>query len=276
MSAPRVCLLRAPGTNCDEETAYAFETAGGQPATWHLNRILEDASALDDAQILCLPGGFSFGDDVGAGVLFADRLKTVRDRIVGLLDRGGLVLGICNGFQVLMNLGLLGDHGESGEPSATLTWNTSGRYDARWVPLRTVNTENVFLRGLETFEWPIAHAEGRLAVADGVDLADWHARGLIALAYSEPASSDSASSDSASSDVPYDPAGAILEPPANPNGSSGNIAGLSNEAGTILGLMPHPERAIRRTHHPAWTRQPASCEPMPGLRLFQNAVAHFA
>ena len=265
MTAPRVCLLRAPGTNCDEETAFAFETAGGAPSTLHLNRILEDASALDESQILCLPGGFSFGDDVGAGVLFADRLRTLEDRIRGLIERGGLVLGICNGFQVLMNLGLLGDPQPSGEPSATLTWNTSGRYDARWVHLRTIAADNVFLRGLDRFEFPIAHAEGRLAVAESVDLSDWHARGLIALAYcGEQPTGEYAV------DEP------ILDPPSNPNGSVANIAGLSNEAGTVLGLMPHPERAIRRTQHPSWTRQPGECGPTDGLRLFQNAVQHFA
>ena len=269
MSAPRVCLLRAPGTNCDEETAFAFETAGAAATTLHLNRILEDASPLDDAQILCLPGGFSFGDDVGAGVLFADRLAALKDRIHGLLDRGGLVLGICNGFQVLMNLGLLGDTQPNGSdeatPSATLTWNTSGRYDARWITLDTVNSDNAFLHGLDRWECPIAHAEGRLAVADGVDLADWHKRGLIAVAYAD-----------AASQAPYAVDAPVLDAPANPNGSVGNVAGLSNEAGTILGLMPHPERAIRRTQFPDWTRRPGDCQPTAGLRLFQNAVGYFA
>ena len=267
MPAPRVCLLRAPGTNCDEESAFAFETAGGVPSTLHLNRVLEDSTAIDEAQILCIPGGFSFGDDVGAGVLFADRLKSLRGRIESLLDRGGLVLGICNGFQVLMNLGLLGDPQPSGEPSATLTWNTSGRYDARWVHLETVNADNVFLRGLERPEFPIAHAEGRIAVAESVDLQDWHARGLIALAYTEEDAEEDA--------VPYSVNSPVLALPANPNGSVANIAGLSNEAGTILGLMPHPERAIRMTQFPDWTRRPRDCGPTDGLRLFQNAVQHF-
>ena len=259
MPSPRVLLLRAPGTNCDEETSYAFEAAGGHCQTLHLNRILESPNELDQAQVLCLPGGFSFGDDVGAGVLFADRLAGLRDRMRSLLDRGGLILGICNGFQVLMNLGLLGE----GETSATLTWNRSGRYDARWVSLRTVATHNVFLAGLDRYEWPIAHAEGRLAVAESVDLSDWHNRGLVGLAYCGDTGSR------------YEAAAAPLPVPANPNGSVGNIAGLSNEAGTVLGLMPHPERAIRRTHHPAWTRLPADCGPMPGLRLFQNATDYF-
>lgn len=263
MTAPHVCLLRAPGTNCDEETAFAFESVGGVSSTRHLNRILEDPSDLARSQILCLPGGFSFGDDVGAGVLFADRLRTLGDAIRGLLDRGGLVLGICNGFQVLMNLGLLGRESDATTPSATLTWNTSGRYDARWVHLQTVASQNVFLRGLDRYEFPIAHAEGRLAVADGVDLADWHRRGLIAMAYCTPDGG------------PYAPDAAVLDAPANPNGSVGNIAGLSNEAGTVLGLMPHPERAITPTQHPSWTRRRGDCDPMPGRKLFQNAVDHF-
>ena len=265
MSAPHVCLLRAPGTNCDEETAHAFESVGGVCQTHHLNRVLESPATLEEAQILCLPGGFSFGDDVGAGVLFADRMRSLGDGVHRLLDRGGLVLGICNGFQVLMNLGLLGRDTPSDPPAATLTWNTSGRYDARWVTLQTVATQNVFLRGLDRYEFPIAHAEGRLAVADGVDIADWHRRGLIALAYADPAGESA-----------YDPAAPVLDAPANPNGSVGNIAGLSNEAGTVLGLMPHPERAIRRTQHPSWTRRDANCDPTPGRTLFQNAIDHFS
>ena len=269
MASPRVCVLRAPGTNCDEETAHAFDRAGAQSTRVHLNEFVASPTALADYQILCLPGGFSFGDDVGAGVLFASELAAAAGEAMReFLEKDVLILGICNGFQVLMKTGLLPD-GPAGwgqnpaERNVTLTWNTSGRYDARWVHLKSAASQNVFLRDVDAIELPIAHAEGRIAVRDPAILSQWAANGQAALCYR-----------AAGDMTPFDPSAEILPAPTNPNGSVGNLAGLSDPSGRILGLMPHPERAVDATQHPQWTRRPLADEG-PGMVIFHNAVRHF-
>ena len=270
MPTPHVCVLRAPGTNCDEETAYAFERAGAVAQRVHLNELTSRSSLLADYQILCIPGGFSFGDDVGAGVLFASELRAATSEAIGeFLQRDTLVLGICNGFQVLIKTGLLptGRSGWGSEQSTreiTLTWNTSGRYDARWVHLKTAAPQNAFLKGIDRIELPIAHAEGRIAVSDSVDLEVWHRDQQIGLCYRAPGN-----------DEAFSPSEAVLNPPSNPNGSIANIAGISDREGRILGLMPHPERAIDATQHPQWTRRPMGDEG-EGMQIFRNGVSYFA
>lgn len=270
MAAPKVCVLRAPGTNCDEETSHAFERAGASAQRIHLNEIVSNPKQLADYQVLCIPGGFSFGDDVGAGVLFASELAAASGDVMGeFLARDTLVLGICNGFQVLMKTGLLpaGKTGWGLNPAdrdVTLTWNTSGRYDARWVHLKSAAPQNAFLREIDRIELPIAHAEGRIAVSDRVDLAAWQSAGQIGLCYR-----------AADDDRPFNSDDAVAEPPVNPNGSIANIAALSDEEGRILGLMPHPERAIDATQHPQWTRRETR-EEGAGMKIFRNAVTYFA
>jgi phosphoribosylformylglycinamidine synthase I len=271
MPHPRVCVLRAPGTNCDVETAHAFELAGGQPERMHLFRLLERPTLLRSFQILCIPGGFSYGDDLGAGVVFGSQLQGhLGDAIGEFLAADTLTLGICNGFQVLVKSGIL-PSGAAGWPpppeaprEVTLTWNRNGRYTAQWVRLRVCSTTNVFLRGLETIELPVAHAEGRLAVANPAVLAHWHAGGQIALAYTTD-----------QPQTPYSPAEPLLPPPYNPNGAVGNIAGLGDPSGRILGLMPHPERFLFATQHPQWTRLRLSGAGS-GQQVFRNAVEYFA
>lgn len=269
MSTPRVCVLRAPGTNCDEETSFAFERAGAAAQRVHLNELIERPALLTDYQILCIPGGFSFGDDVGAGVLFASQLAAAAgDVMQEFLSRDTLVLGICNGFQVLMKTGLLpagasGWGSDAAERDVTLTWNTSGRYDARWVHLKTAASQNAFLRDIDRIELPIAHAEGRIAVADSVDLSTWQSNGQVAMCYR-----------AADDDRVFSADEAIIDAPANPNGSVANIAGLSDPEGRILGLMPHPERAIDATQHPQWTRLGLTGEGA-GMAIFRNAVTYF-
>lgn len=271
MPTPRVCVLRAPGTNCDVETAHAFALAGAQAERIHLFRLLERPALLRNFQILCIPGGFSYGDDLGAGVVFGSQLQGHLGEAIGeFLAADTLTLGICNGFQVLVKSGIL-PHGTAGWPPApetprevTLTWNHNGRYTAQWVRLRVCSRTNIFLRGLETLELPVAHAEGRLTVADSRCLARWQAHGQIALAYA-----------AAEGQAAYSPDEAVLPPPYNPNGSVGNIAGLGDPSGRILGLMPHPERFLFATQHPQWTRLRLS-GPGIGRQLFQNAVEYFA
>ena len=270
MPAPRVCVLRAPGTNCDVETAHAFEAAGGRAERVHLFRLLERPDRLDDFQILCLPGGFSYGDDLGAGVIFARHLRGPLAEAFGrFLDAGKLVLGICNGFQVLLKAGVLpGGAGEWADehrsPEATLTWNVSGRYTCRWVRLAVTRPDHAFLRGLEELELPIAHAEGRVAVTDDAVVHRWRERGQIALAYAP-----------ADGPLPADSTAELLPAPANPGGSIANIAGLSDPSGRVLGLMPHPERSLFAHQHPRWTRLGLEGEGA-GMRLFRNAVGYFA
>ena len=277
MPVPRVCVLRAPGTNCDVETAFAFETAGAKAERVHLFRLLESPGSLSQYQIVCIPGGFSYGDDIGAGVVFAAKLRNrLADVLAEFLQRETLMLGICNGFQVLLKAGLLPDGTENWPPSsagerpATLTWNDNGRYTARWVHLRVASAKNVFLRGIERMELPIAHAEGKIVPRDPAVLSGWQKRAQIALRYSRPEKDGSGGTSPANEDN-------VLPYPFNPNGSAANIAGLSDPTGRVLGLMPHPERFLFRTQHPQWTRQQRERDgdEGAGLRLFRNAVRYF-
>lgn len=255
---PKVLVLRAPGTNCDQETAYAFEVAGADADFMHINQLIEQPEATRNYQILCVPGGFSFGDDIGAGRILASKFTSrLSDCIHEFRSAKKLVLGICNGFQVLIKTGFLVPADQSGLP-VTLTWNHNGRYDCRWVNLKNAGSESVFLKGTDQLYLPIAHAEGRFVVRNSETLNQLNGARQIALKYVNP--------DGSNGQVPF---------PFNPNGSDENIAGLCDASGTVLGLMPHPERFIDRTQHPRWTRLPEAAEA-DGLKIFQNAVAYFA
>ena len=275
MSSPRVCVLRAPGTNCDIETAHAFELAGVAAYRVHLFRLLEDPSLLSQYQVLCIPGGFSYGDDIGAGVIFSRQLRgQLNDVMREFLSADKLLLGICNGFQTILKAGLLMRRGienaDEGafEDKVTLTWNNSGRYTDRWVKLKVTSSNSVFLKGMDEFEVPIAHAEGRVAVADDSVLDGLRAAQQISLCYWN----DDATALAAQSGDPTSIG--ILPEPANPNGSLANIAGLSDSTGRVLGLMPHPERFLFATQHPQWTRNGMRGDGQ-GLQLFKNAIGYF-
>ena len=267
MAQPNFCILRAPGTNCDVETARAFELAGGRAERVHLFRLLENPALLRDFQGLCIPGGFSYGDDIGSGVIFSRQMQfRLSEALSEFLQADKLALGICNGFQVLLKSGILPDGIEQfppspeETPSTTLTWNVNGKYTALWVNLKVRSSSNVFLRGIDEIEIPIAHAEGRIAVRDEEILARWQERDQVALTYH-----------------PYDgtePESQLLPYPTNPNGSFANIAGLSDPTGRVLGLMPHPERFLFATQHPQWTRKNLRGDG-DGLKLFRNAIAYF-
>lgn len=274
MTRPRVCVLRAPGTNCDVETAFAFEAAGALAECVHLFRLLEAPQRLAGFQVLCVPGGFSYGDDIGAGAVFGQKLQRRLAGAIGeFLQNDTLVLGICNGFQVLLKAGLLPDGTETWPPDgrqprpATLTWNENGRYTALWVHLRVSSPENVFLRDIERLELPVAHAEGRLVVREAGVLDVWRRKRQVAVQFAPPKiATGECGSEGPDGLLPY---------PFNPNGSIANIAGLGDPTGRVLGLMPHPERFIHATQHPQWTRRNLQGEG-DGLRLFRNAVAYFA
>jgi phosphoribosylformylglycinamidine synthase len=254
MAQPRAIVLRAPGTNCEEETADAWERAGAIAVTRHINRLIEAPENLDQFQILTIPGGFSYGDDLGAGRIMASRLATVlSDGLRRFHDRGGLVLGICNGFQVLVRSGLL--PGEAPGCSATLAPNRSGHYEDRWVRLLPRPGLTPFVTFSDPIELPVGHAEGRFATADSHDLTAMEKAGQVVLKYADPQGQ------------------ATQDYPANPNGSAHAIAGVCDLTGRIFGLMPHPDRYVEPWHHPRWTRQGASRKAEgDGMRIFRSAV----
>ncbi len=271
MASPTVCVLRAPGTNCDVETAFAFEHCGARAERVHLFRLLENPAILRDFQILCVPGGFSYGDDIGSGVIVSRQLRfRLGDAIGEFLRRDTLTLGICNGFQALLKAGVL-PGGAWPPPAAvdapaTLTWNLNGKYTALWVRLTALPQKCVFLRGIDELELPIAHGEGRIVVRDPSIVAGWEAGGQAVLRYAWRMPGDEKTSPLS--------ADGVLPFPHNPNGSIANIAGLCDPTGRILGLMPHPERFLFATQHPQWTRRRLSGEGQ-GMRIFRNAVSHF-
>lgn len=254
MSKPNVIILRAPGTNCDQETGYAFEKAGAVPAYHHINQLIESPQRLHEAQILCLPGGFSYGDDIAAGRILASQMQSrLSDFVSEFHAAGKLILGICNGFQILIKSGFLLSATDQGLP-ATLTWNDCGRFVDRWVNLECDSTRCVFLKGIDRLYLPIAHAEGKFVPRDGDTLNELQANNQLALRYASRNGS-----------------GAV----DNPNGSTADVAGVCDPTGRTFGLMPHPERFIDPTHHPRWTREPRR-EHGEGLAIFQNAVGYFA
>lgn len=256
MAEPRILILRAAGTNCDEETAFAFEQAGASATAVHVNRLLEKPDILGDYGMVAIPGGFSYGDDVAAGRILGLELgQVLGDALRGLVARGGLVLGICNGFQVLVQSGLLpGGDGPGGEPvRASLGWNDSHRYEDRWVWL-DVDAGRCVLAPKDgrRLHLPIAHAEGRFTL-DVPERAAWLGENQrVVFRY-------------------VTETGAEAGYPDNPNGSDAGIAGICDETGQVLGLMPHPERAILPFHHPRWTRE-APRKVGDGHALFEAAV----
>lgn len=252
MVPPRAIVVRAPGTNCDEETEDAWRLAGAEAETWHINRLLHSPSALDGVQILTIPGGFSYGDDLGAGRILATRLETaLGDALRRFHDRGGLTIGICNGFQVLIKAGLL--PGGNGSGAATLTGNDSGHYESRWIRMVPTPGRSPFVSDTEPIELPVGHGEGKFVVSDPATLAQLEANGQVVLRYAD------------------DTGQPTQDYPANPNGSQGAVAGLCDPTGRTFGLMPHPDRFTDPLQHPRWTRRLPSREA-DGLRIFRNAV----
>lgn len=245
----RVLVLRAAGVNCDIETARAFELAGGIVERFHLNRIIESPALLDQFQILSLPGGFSYGDDVSAGKILALQLSVrLGDSLHEFVSRRKLILGICNGFQTLIKTDLLRiPQTKNDEQSATLTHNLDGLFHDRWLPLRVRSKKCVWTTGLDQLELPIAHGEGRFMVADESVRQSLWTNDQVALTYAGE----------------------------NPTGSTDSIAGVCDSSGLILGLMPHPERFVSRHQHYAWSSQSTQSDAGDGLAIFQNAVKWF-
>lgn len=255
MATPRVLVLRSPGTNCDVETRFAFEKAGAIAEPVHINQLREQPRLLQQYQILVLPGGFSYGDDVAAGKILAVEVSHfLGDALRKFRDSERLILGICNGFQTLLKAGLIVPPDEDG-PLATLTNNTNGRYEDRWVHLQATPGKCPFLTGYTRFFVPMAHGEGRFICREQWILEGLQQAGQVVLRYV---------------DADGKPGGY----PINPNGSQGDVAGVCDATGRVLGLMPHPERYMLPTQHPQWTRNGLAAEG-DGLKLFRNAVGYF-
>ncbi|MFC1814891.1 phosphoribosylformylglycinamidine synthase subunit PurQ [Thermodesulfobacteriota bacterium] len=266
MNAVKVLVLAGYGLNCDHETAYAFDLAGAQAIRVHINSLIDGSVSLDGFQILVFVGGFSWGDDHGAGVIQAVRLKmNIGDEILAFVEKQNLVLGICNGFQTLVNLGLLpGFDQDYTARSVALTFNDCGNFRDDWVSL-LVNPASpcIYTRGLDRIELPIRHGEGKFYTDEAI-LARLLKDNLVAIQYARP---DGA------------PAGGQF--PYNPNGSLADVAGICDPTGRIFGLMPHPEAYNHWTNHPDWTRIKATSKhrggavdagPPLGIRMLKNAV----
>jgi len=249
MAKVRTLILRAPGTNCDIETAFAFEQAGANVSSAHVNELVRRDKRIADYQIVVIPGGFTYGDDISAGKILANELKLkLGDDIQEFVGGGGLILGICNGFQVLVKAGILPQPDDTSQ-TLTLANNDSSRFECRWVYL-SVDKKSpcVFTKGIDALYLPIAHGEGKV-VAEPKAL-----RGLnVVLRYADREGNIRA-------DYPH-----------NPNGSVDNIAGICDSSGRIFALMPHPERFLRWTQHPRWMRE-ANRKWGDGFGIFRNAV----
>ena len=245
MIKPNICVLKTDGTNCDEETSYAFSKAGGKCRIVHLNQLRSDNDELANYQIIAIPGGFSYGDDIVSGKILALELTSfLKDQLQEFVAAGKLIIGICNGFQVLVRAGLL-PFGDIGNMQVTLAHNSSGHFECRWVEL-WVKDNCVFTKGIYYAALQVAHGEGRFYAEKNV-LAKIESQKLVAVRYCSG---------------------------HNPNGSLWDIAGICDPTGRIFGLMPHPERFVELTQHPNWRELPNDVEPR-GLKIFKNAVNFF-
>lgn len=249
----KVLILYGYGINCDRETAQGFELAGARAERVHLNQIIGGEKKLEDYQILALPGGFSFGDDLGAAKVLAIKIKfNLAEDFQEFIKKGKLIIGICNGFQVMVKLGILPGFGKNHQQNLTLTFNDSGRFEDRWVYLK-INQKSpcIWTQGIENIYLAVRHGEGKFVTKDKKTLEKLEKQNQIVLQYTNDK-------------------GELAGYSSNPNGSELNIAGICDETGRILGLMPHPEAFLFPQNHPRWTRE--AIKMGQGLKVFQNAV----
>ena len=247
-----VLILRTAGTNCDQETDFGFRLAGAETVRLHVNALRADPGRLAEFHVLVIPGGFSYGDDLGAGKVLANELLASLRRPLGrFLDDGKLVIGICNGFQVLVKTGLLPGL-ERWKQRVTLTFNDSHRFEDRWTYLEAPENRCVLVETGERIHLPVAHAEGKFVVESDEVLTQLRDNGQIVYRYTN---------------ADGEPVGY----PWNPNGSVDNVAGICDPTGRILGMMPHPERHCLPLHDPRWPRRGLK-EEGEGLRIFRRAV----
>ena len=269
MTQVKALILTGFGLNCDHETALAFELAGAEPHRVHINSLVDGTVNLADFHVLAFGGGFSWGDDHGAGVIQAVKLKNhIGGDLLSFVDAGKLIIGICNGFQALVNLGLLpGLKRDYTQRAVAITYNDCGNFRDQWVHL-TANPESpcVFTKGIDRADFPVRHGEGKF-IADPDVVTSLQAEKQVVFQYA---------------DETGNPANGTF--PLNPNGSELDIAGICDPTGNIFGLMPHPEAYNHWTNHPDWTRRKEALkrrgrtfpdDPTPGIKMLQNAVAYF-
>lgn len=252
---PKVLVLTGYGINCDMETQHAFKVAGADAERVHLTDLINGAKTLSDYDILAFPGGFSFGDDIASGKVLANMIKyNIGEKIQEFIEAEKLIIGICNGFQAMVKMGLLpGFNNDYGTQEVTLTFNDSGRFEDRWVHLKTNRKSNcVFTKGIDGIYLPVRHGEGKFVVKNSHVLARLKKKDHIVFQY-------------------VNEGGNFAGYPDNPNGSVDNIAAICNETGRIFGMMPHPEAFQHRTNHPRWTREELP-EEGAGIAIFRNAV----
>lgn len=264
----KTIVITGNGTNCEREVANACRLAGAEVADIaHISELLSGRVRLDDYHMLNLAGGFLDGDDLGSAKAGANRLlhapvqgsqEHLSDQILRFIEAGKLVMGVCNGFQLLVKMGLLPGL-EQGRPvqRTTLTHNDSGRFEDRWTQLKVdPSSPCVYTQGLTELYLPVRHGEGKFIAESEALLQSLSERGQVVLRYADPVSNEP-----------------TMDYPHNPNGSMAAIAGICDGSGRIFGLMPHPEAFVHRTHHPRWTREELPEEGM-GLWLYQNAVRY--
>jgi len=270
MAQVRAVVLRAAGINCDMETEYALELAGAKAERVHINRLIEDKSVLDQYQIVVFPGGFSYGDDVAAGKILANQIiHHLYEPVQKFIDDGKLVLGICNGFQALVKAGILPGFIETAATEnteikdknraskisgqmVTITYNDSGKFEDRWVYLAPQTDRCIFIERGRQIYLPVAHGEGKIVTKNANVLEKLKSEGHIAFKY-------------------VNENGKEGDYPVNPNGSVDSMAGLTDTTGRVLGLMPHPERFVRPTQHPHWSRLKTR-QDGDGMTIFNNAI----
>ncbi len=256
---PRLLILRTAGTNCDRELAHAFKLAGDvEIDAIHINALLQNPARLADYQILAFPGGFSYGDDIASGKILANQLiHHLKSPLRQFIDDGKLILGVCNGFQILVKSGLLPGPMPQLAPEdwhpATLTHNIQGKFEDRWIKVKSTSALCKWIPKNITMDLPIAHGEGRFVTRDAAILEALQANDQIAFQYI---------------DADGNPATTF---PALPNGSTHAIAGICDTTGRVLGLMPHPERIAEKINHPLATRNLGTSD---GLLLFQTALTY--
>ncbi len=269
MSKVRSLVLTGFGINCEEEMAAAYKLAGAQADIVHLNEVLKGACSIHDYDVLNFPGGFSFGDDLGSAKVLANKFKYKKmesgkrfiDDIDDFIKNGHYIIGVCNGFQALVKMGLLPNMNGNYEQEATLTYNDSGKFEDRWVTCR-VNEKNrtPFLNEIDLIELPVRHGEGKLIFENEAVRDKTAEMGLNCLTYVDKNGSPTA------------------EYPLNPNGSELNCAALSDTTGQVFGLMPHPEAFLSLYNHPNWgklkRKNPDISEDGQGLKIFKNIVKH--
>ncbi len=260
---PRILIPTGYGLNCEDETAHAFTSVGGAADKIHLSEVFSTPWLLESYQVLAMVGGFSFGDHIAAGKVLANRYKYhLADHLDRFIKDGKLAIGICNGFQSMVQYGLLpGFDGKYHEQLISLAPNRSGLFEDRWITL-TANAESrcVFTHNIRNIELPVRHGEGRLIARDKYVLSKMWTDGQVALQYTDP-----------------ETGGATMAYPLNPNGSVDSIAGICDSSGRVFGLMPHPEAYGNPHNHPNWViqrRDHSLPKEGAGLQIFRNAVEY--